>query len=168
MLAPAAIAATDDDRTLLIQLRAQRLAAAGKCAEMIELADTAPEPARSSAELQLLKGNCLIEQARYDEAVGVLDAARASDPGLRDVDLLIGIAQYHLEDLDAAQASLEAARGNVSREVSQTVSIVDTTAPDISGQGADKQVECTDPVEFDPPTASDLCDPDPADANVGC
>ena len=51
--------------------------------------------------------------------------------------------------------------GNASATVSQTLTTVDTTAPVLSGQGADADVECPDPLEFTAPTASDDCDQDP-------
>jgi tetratricopeptide (TPR) repeat protein len=115
VLATAAGAETDQDRTRVIQLRAERLAAAGKCGDMVELANSAPEPARGSAELLRLKGNCLIDLARYDEALTALEQARAANGELADIDLLVGVALYHQEDLDGAEAALERARGHTDR-----------------------------------------------------
>jgi len=114
LIATAAGAETADDRATVIQLRAERLAAAGQCSEMLELAQLAPEAARNSAELMRLEGNCLIELARYDDAIAKLKQAAAASPGLQDVDLLVAIAHYHLEDYAAADASLKKARGNTT------------------------------------------------------
>ena len=47
--------------------------------------------------------------------------------------------------------------GNVSATVSQTLTYVDTTAPVLSGQGADANVECPEDLVFTAPTASDTC-----------
>ena len=107
--------ANADDRATLIQVRAERLASAGQCSEVVELIGGAPEPARSTPELLRLEGNCQIELARYDEALATLEAAKAADPTLADLDLLIAIALYHLEDYDGSMAALEQARGNTDR-----------------------------------------------------
>ena len=107
--------AAADDRAVLIELRAGRLAAAGECASMIALAEGAPEPARSAPRLLRLRGNCLIELGRYGEALAVLRAAREADPALPDVELLIAIALYHEGDLTGAAQALERARGASSR-----------------------------------------------------
>src|SRR5262249_42420203 len=55
--------------------------------------------------------------------------------------------------------------GNHS-ECSQTVRVVDTTAPTITCV-ADKVVECGTAWAFDPPTASDLCGPAPQITKLG-
>jgi len=115
LLGAAASAETRHDRVRLIELRAARLAAAGQCAEMLDLAEAAPEPARSSAVLLRLGGNCLIELGRYEEALAWLDRARAADATVSDLDLLTAIASYHLEDLDSAYDALERARGHTTR-----------------------------------------------------
>ena len=47
--------------------------------------------------------------------------------------------------------------GNVSATVSQTLTYIDTTAPVLSGQGADANVECPEDLVFTAPTASDTC-----------
>src|SRR5678810_507981 len=47
--------------------------------------------------------------------------------------------------------------GNTSSTVSQTITVADTTAPTIGGQGADATVECTGTPSFTAPTASDAC-----------
>jgi tetratricopeptide (TPR) repeat protein len=109
------LAAQADDRAVLIELRAGRLAAAGECDAMIALAEAAPEPVRSTPRLLRLRGNCLIELGRYGEALSALRAAREADPALADVDLLIAIALYHEGDLPGAAQALERARGASAR-----------------------------------------------------
>src|SRR5205814_187973 len=47
--------------------------------------------------------------------------------------------------------------GNTSAQVSQTVTVHDTTAPTISGQGSDATIECPATPSFTAPTASDAC-----------
>ncbi|WP_158281888.1 HYR domain-containing protein, partial [Winogradskyella wandonensis] len=47
--------------------------------------------------------------------------------------------------------------GNVSAPVSQTLTYIDTTAPVLSGQGQDANVECPEDLVFTAPTASDSC-----------
>jgi len=51
--------------------------------------------------------------------------------------------------------------GNTSQD-SQTIYVVDTTDPVISGVGDDFTVECDEPYDFTDPTVSDNCDPDPS------
>src|SRR5207247_350757 len=53
---------------------------------------------------------------------------------------------------DATDAS-----GNQSATVSQTITVRDTQAPAIGGQGADATIECTATPSFTSPTASDAC-----------
>src|SRR5207302_468353 len=47
--------------------------------------------------------------------------------------------------------------GNTSGQVHQTVTVHDTTAPTISGQGSDATIECPATPSFTAPTASDAC-----------
>src|SRR6185503_12067469 len=49
--------------------------------------------------------------------------------------------------------------GNAATPVSQTITIDDTTAPVLSGQGADATIECPATPVFTDPTVSDACDP---------
>lgn len=48
--------------------------------------------------------------------------------------------------------------GNESGTVSQTIAVVDTTAPAITGQGANQTIECPASPEFTAPSATDACD----------
>src|SRR3989442_9845613 len=47
--------------------------------------------------------------------------------------------------------------GNTSGTVTQTVTVEDTTAPTIGGQGANATIECPASPTFTAPTASDTC-----------
>src|SRR5207302_8179510 len=47
--------------------------------------------------------------------------------------------------------------GNTSAQVHQTVTVHDTTAPTIGGQGSDATIECPATPSFTAPTASDAC-----------
>jgi len=51
--------------------------------------------------------------------------------------------------------------GNESATVSQTITVVDQTAPSISAAGADATIECPAQPEFTAPSASDNCDNNP-------
>ena len=51
--------------------------------------------------------------------------------------------------------------GNMSEEVSQTITVVDETAPTISAAGESAAIECPATPEFTAPTASDDCDSNP-------
>src|SRR5205085_10519805 len=47
--------------------------------------------------------------------------------------------------------------GNTSGPVSQTITVRDTTAPAIGGQGSDATIQCPLTPSFTSPTASDAC-----------
>src|SRR5205085_776557 len=47
--------------------------------------------------------------------------------------------------------------GNHSATLSQTITVIDNTAPTIGGQGANATIECTATPSFTLPTASDAC-----------
>ena len=51
--------------------------------------------------------------------------------------------------------------GNEATAVDQTITVVDTTAPVISGQGADATIECPAAPVFTAPVALDACDANP-------
>lgn len=119
MLAAAMLAAPAsraDDRATVLQLRAERLANAGKCDEAIALLDGAPAEARASAAHLRLRGQCQIELRDFAGAAASLRAARDADATLADTDLMLGIALYHTDDLAGARAALDAAAGHTQRE----------------------------------------------------
>src|SRR5678815_5732359 len=47
--------------------------------------------------------------------------------------------------------------GNTSAQVHQTITVEDTTAPTIGGQGSDATIECQASQSFTSPTSSDTC-----------
>ena len=47
--------------------------------------------------------------------------------------------------------------GNTSAQVHQTITVEDTTAPTIGGQGSDATIECPASPSFTSPTSSDTC-----------
>ena len=51
--------------------------------------------------------------------------------------------------------------GNVSKPVSQTITVTDTIKPTVSGQGKTATIQCTKAPVFTAPTASDNCDANP-------
>src|SRR6266478_6359504 len=57
----------------------------------------------------------------------------------------------------ARRCDAEGDCGNTSAQVSQTVTVRDTTAPTIGGQGSDATIECPATPSFTAPTASDAC-----------
>jgi hypothetical protein len=58
--------------------------------------------------------------------------------------------------------------GNLSAPVSQTIHVIDTTAPTIGAPGADQTIACTSTPAFSPPTtAHDDCDQSPQIIEVG-
>jgi hypothetical protein len=52
--------------------------------------------------------------------------------------------------------------GNESETVSQTINVVDNTAPSISAAGANANIECPATPVFTAPTATDVCDSNPS------
>jgi len=113
LLAPRAHA---DDRAKVLEVRAERLAAAHRCDEVVALAAAAPGSARHDARLLRIVANCQIELGRYADAFDSARAAKQTDPELEDLDLLMGIALYHQGRLAEAGDALAAARGHTTRE----------------------------------------------------
>jgi len=94
---------------------ALRLAAEGRCdaAEPLleSLTDARPADALIRAEL----GRCRIRSGDYAGAAESLEAARALDPALTDLDLDLAVARYHQGDLAAARQALARASATGSR-----------------------------------------------------
>jgi len=89
---------------------AERLAAAGRCAEAEPLLESALAAAPGDARAALLLGQCRIRLGDYTRALEALRQAQAADPALAELDLTLGIARYHAGDVDGALASLDRAR----------------------------------------------------------
>lgn len=112
LLGTAAAPALAGDQETVLALRAADLESQGRCDDVIALYD-ANNAEPSDGRLALIAGRCEIRGLDYLGAVSALTAARdrAQTKELRsDAELQLGIAHYHLEDLDAARASFAAAR----------------------------------------------------------
>ena len=96
-----------DERDDVLALRAADLEAQGRCADAVALYR---DQARENARVALVAGRCQVRGQAYADAVDTLEAARELPDAPADVDLQLGIAQYHLGELDAARASLDRAR----------------------------------------------------------
>ncbi|HTY18123.1 MAG TPA: tetratricopeptide repeat protein [Myxococcota bacterium] len=103
--APPARAADD-----LARARAERLAAMGHCDEALRVLDEMATRAPLDARASMLAGRCQIRLERYPQAVASLERARSLDPKLPDVDLELGIARFHQNDLAGAERSFADAR----------------------------------------------------------
>ncbi len=105
-LAPAAHA---QEESVVLRLRAQRLAAQGRCEDAIPLLRRVREQTPGDARAALLEGMCAVQLSRYAEALAPLERARqlGAEPG--EPDLYLTIAYYHLGDLARAASALEGA-----------------------------------------------------------
>ncbi len=105
----AALPAAAQDVSAL-RARAQSEALAGRCAEALGVIAKAGEAAQTDGGLLLVAGQCQIRAKQYAQARTSLEQARSIDPNLPNVDLSLGIARYHMGDLDGAAEALAAAR----------------------------------------------------------
>jgi tetratricopeptide (TPR) repeat protein len=99
------------DEGQVLRLRAEQLAAQGRCTDALPVARKARALDAGDARAALLEGQCAIRLKRYGEAIAPLEDARRLDPGLSRAALYLGIAHYHQGDLDRAEAELAAAAG---------------------------------------------------------
>ncbi|MBW2275041.1 MAG: tetratricopeptide repeat protein [Deltaproteobacteria bacterium] len=98
------------DRSDVLRLRAENLAAAGRCDEALSVLERASAEAPQDARIRALTGRCDLELRRYDAAAASLERARAIDPSLPSIDLLLGVVRYHLEDYKGARSAFDEAR----------------------------------------------------------
>jgi tetratricopeptide (TPR) repeat protein len=112
---PALPAAARDQGEVLL-LRAENLAAEGRCADALPVLEQAKAAAPRDARVPLLAGRCLVDAGRYSEALAELDRARGLDPDLANVELYRGVALYHLGDMGASWTAIQAAEGRTDRE----------------------------------------------------
>lgn len=99
------------DEAQVLRLRAEQLAAQGRCADALPVARQARALDAGDARAALLEGQCAIRLKRYGEAIAPLEDARRLDPSLARAALYLGIAHYHRGDLDRAEEELAAAAG---------------------------------------------------------
>ena len=86
------------------------LARTGRCDEAIPILERARAADPANAVVVHVLGQCQIRLADYLSAAATLDTARQLDPDLPEIDLQLGIARYHSEDLDGAEAAFAEAR----------------------------------------------------------
>ena len=108
LLAATTAQAADEERVL--RARAAELANRGDCAAALPLLDQARErdPAGES-QVELLRGRCLVQQERFEEARPLLERAVESQPENGEAALALGIARYEVGDVDGALVALERA-----------------------------------------------------------
>ena len=106
LLAAAAVA---DDAP---RAQAERLAAQGRCDEALGVLAGMAAKAPLDARALVVQGQCQIRLGRYSEAVKSLEAAKALDPRLPLIDLQLGIARFHADDLVGAERSFADARAS--------------------------------------------------------
>lgn len=105
VLAAGAVAADEVDDVLV--MRAADLEAQGRCQDAVAVHRGADG---SDPRLALIAGRCQVRLRDYAGAVDTLAPARELPDAPVEVDLQLGVAQYHLGELDAARASLDRAR----------------------------------------------------------
>jgi tetratricopeptide (TPR) repeat protein len=96
-----------DERDDVLTMRAADLEARGHCGEAAELYRTS---GAGNAHMALIAGRCQVRSRDYAGAVETLSVASRFPEASSDVDLQLGIAQYHLGDLVQARVALDRAR----------------------------------------------------------
>lgn len=95
------------DEAEVLTIRARTLAERGKCAESLGVLDRIG-PRTAQGDLWL--GKCQIADRNYVAAIPLLERARQSGGAALEAELYLGIAHYHLGDLDEARQSFARAR----------------------------------------------------------
>ncbi|RIK97865.1 MAG: hypothetical protein DCC71_21460 [Proteobacteria bacterium] len=90
----------------------ERLAAASRCDEALAAIDRIAAERALDARLEKVAGRCRMKLGRYAEAAASFERARTLDPTLPDLDLQLGIAYFHAEDLEAAGDAFGRARAS--------------------------------------------------------
>ena len=100
------------DEAQVLRLKGEQLAAQDRCAEALPALREARRLDPDDAGAALLEGQCAIREGSYADAVTALEQARQLDPGLAEAAGFLGVAHYHLGDIDRAAEELkEAERG---------------------------------------------------------
>lgn len=110
VLSPTTSRAADEAKVL--RIRAERLAASGDCTSALVLLEQALEMQPGDGDASRLAADCWIRGKRFAEARDALEAAKRSAPGTRGLDLLLGIARFHSQDLEGAADALHVARAD--------------------------------------------------------
>ncbi|MEE2673016.1 MAG: hypothetical protein VX466_04420 [Myxococcota bacterium] len=111
LLAASAGIASAGDREEVLAMRLADLEVQGRCGEALALYR---ESGSQHPRLALVAGRCQVRASEYASAVATLEPLRDNPEAPADVDLQLGVAQYHLGDLDAARDSIERARARGS------------------------------------------------------
>ncbi len=106
--------ASAGDREDVVALRVAELEARGECDEAIAVHRQAGEAGTRDARIALVASRCQIRRRDYPAALVAAEEAKqlsgASTASSAAIELELGIARYHLGQLDAADSSLAAAR----------------------------------------------------------
>lgn len=103
----------------VLRARAERLAVAERCDEAIATLAKAAEQEPLDARAHVVAGQCQMRLDLPDAAASSFESAHALDPKLPNLDLQLGIARFHAEDLDGAERAFADARaaGTVGPEI---------------------------------------------------
>jgi tetratricopeptide (TPR) repeat protein len=98
------------DEPEVLRLRAETLAAAGRCEEALRVVERARRVASDDGRLAHIAGQCELRLRRYPQAVESLEEAKRLAPELADLDLHLAMARFHLGDLAGSERALGDAR----------------------------------------------------------
>jgi tetratricopeptide (TPR) repeat protein len=101
-----AVPAFAADEALVLRMRAEQLAADGRCEEAIDKARRAQVLDPADGKAAVIEGRCLLLLRRYDEAIAPLEKAREKDPTIGGIAADLASAHYHNDDRVAAEREL--------------------------------------------------------------
>jgi tetratricopeptide (TPR) repeat protein len=94
----------------VLRARAERLAAASRCDEALAALAKAASQEPLDARAHVVAGQCQMRMNMPDAAAASFEQAHALDPKLPQLDLQLGIARFHADDLDGAARAFADAR----------------------------------------------------------
>jgi tetratricopeptide (TPR) repeat protein len=94
----------------VLRARAERLAAAARCDEALAALHKAADQEPLDARANVVAGQCQLRLDLPAAAAASFEQARTLDPKLPQLDLQLGIARFHAEDLDGAEKAFADAR----------------------------------------------------------
>ncbi|MEE8581782.1 MAG: tetratricopeptide repeat protein, partial [Myxococcota bacterium] len=97
-----------DDESVVLWLRAERHASAGRCDDALPLLRRVRKLDPEHARAALVEGQCAIQLRRYGKAIEPLRTAKRLDSTLSEADLSMAIASYHLGEYARAERALAA------------------------------------------------------------
>ncbi len=98
-----------EDEATVARLRAERLAAEGRCEEALPLLAAARRANPQDVRAGLVEGQCQLRLRRYTDAVATLEDAQRLAPDDAEVALHLGMARFHLGDLTGSEQALRKA-----------------------------------------------------------